>query len=109
MTQEFKRPSDEAYAQWIRRVVRRSRQDGRSFISLFDSSVPEPVELLRETIAEGFSRPLTSRYTSAFSGGNPYVLDLLAARHGVSREQVICTTGATGALALLYRAFTRPG
>lgn len=109
MTRKFERPSGEAYAQWIRRVVRRSRQEGRSFISLFDSSVPEPVELLRETIAEGFARPVTARYTSAFSGGNPYVLDLLAARHGISRDQVICTTGATGALALLYRALARPG
>lgn len=109
MTRVFERPSEEAYAQWIRRVVRRSRQDGRSFISLFDSSVPEPVELLQDTIAAGFSKPLTSRYTSAFSGGNPYVLDVVAARHGVPRDQVICTTGATGALALLYRALTRPG
>lgn len=109
MTRKFERPVGEAYAQWIRRVVRRSRQDGRSFISLFDSSVPEPADLLREVIAEGFSNPVTSRYTSAFSGGNPYVLDVLAARHGVARDQVICTTGATGALALLYRAFTCPG
>ncbi|WP_241127456.1 pyridoxal phosphate-dependent aminotransferase [Novosphingobium terrae] len=78
-------------------------------ISFFDSSVPEPTDLLRETIAEAFSDPISSRYRSAFNGGNPYILDMLAARYSLPREQVLCTTGATGALALIYRVMLRGG
>lgn len=85
-------------------------QDGQgSMVSLFDSSVPEPTELLRETVAEAFEGQISSRYASAFVSGNRYVVAALADHYGVSADSVLCTTGATGALALVYRALLAPG
>jgi aspartate/methionine/tyrosine aminotransferase len=98
-----------SYARWIRHELGRVRSGQGHIITLFDSSVPEPVDLLRGTIAAGFSTPITSRYTSAFVDGNPYVIETLAERYQVPREHVLCTTGATGALSLIYRALMKPG
>jgi aspartate/methionine/tyrosine aminotransferase len=97
-----------SYARWVRRELGRVRSSQKRIITLFDSSVPEPLDLLRETITAGFSTPITSRYTSAFVDGNPYVIETLARRYGVPRGQVLCTTGATGALSLIYRALMNP-
>ncbi|MBZ6377588.1 aminotransferase [Pacificimonas flava] len=107
----FQSPSSHctSYAQWVRRTIRRVRSSGSLMVSLFESSVPEPVELLREIVEDGFSEPLTSRYTSAFSSGNPFVLSHLAAHYGLPESSILCTTGATGALSLVYRALLEPG
>ena len=98
-----------SYSQWVRDVIRKVRSERTLLISLFESSVPEPVELLHEIIREAFGETITTRYASAFAGGNPYVIEQLAARYGVERDRVLCTTGATGALSLLYRALLSPG
>ncbi|RXZ65577.1 pyridoxal phosphate-dependent aminotransferase [Pelagerythrobacter rhizovicinus] len=98
-----------SYSQWVRDVIRKVRSERNLLISLFESSVPEPADLLHEVIREAFGETVTTRYASAFAGGNPYVIDQLAARYGVERERVLCTTGATGALSLLYRALLAPG
>ncbi len=102
-------PIGESYSHWVRRVIRAVRSERNLLVSLFDSSVPEPFDLLRQIILEGFSEPITSRYTSAFASGNPYVVEQLARRYAVPAEQVLCTTGATGALSLIYRAMLAPG
>lgn len=104
-------PSDgsDSYAQWVRRAVGDARASRGRLVTLFDSSVPEPVDLLTDTVSRAFAAPVTSRYTSAFSGGNPFVVDHLARRYGVDRGQVLCTTGATGALSLIYRALVPRG
>lgn len=99
----------EAYAQWVRRAIRGAVTERGSATALFDSSVEEPTELLRQTIQAGFGTPITSRYQSVFVNGNPFVVETLASRYGVPREQVLCTTGATGALSLLYRTFLSAG
>lgn len=99
----------ETYAQWVRLVTRRLSEGPDGVISLFDSSVAEPVELLRQVIEDGFRSPVTTRYTSVFSGNNPFIVDALSARYGVAREKVLCTTGATGAISLLYRALLKRG
>jgi len=106
---ENRRMREESYAQWMRRAASAVRALGFPILSLFDSAVPEPVELVRQTIAEGFGASVTSRYVSAFTNGNPFVIDWIAARYGVPAAQVLCTTGATGALSLLYRALAQPG
>lgn len=98
-----------SYAQWVRETIGRVRSSQGTLVPLFESSVPEPVELLRETVIDGFAEPITSRYTSTFVAGNPYVIDALAERYGVQRDRILSTTGATGALSLIYRALTRPG
>jgi aspartate/methionine/tyrosine aminotransferase len=100
---------DISYARWVRQAIARTRSSQERTITLFDSSVPEPVDLLRATVAAGFSTPITSRYTSAFVDGNPYVVEVLSKRYGVPHSQVLCTTGATGALSLIYRALMKPG
>lgn len=99
----------DSYAQWVRRALSLARGRPGRTISLFESSVPEPRDLLRQTVAAAFEPKLTPYYASAFGGGNSHVLEMLAARYGVTREQVLCTTGATGALALLYRSFAGAG
>jgi aspartate/methionine/tyrosine aminotransferase len=99
----------EAFAQWVRRAIRTAVAARGTATPLFDSSVEEPTELLRRTVMAGFARPITSRYQSVFVNGNPYVVETLAARYGVSEEQILCTTGATSALSLVYRAYLSPG
>jgi aspartate/methionine/tyrosine aminotransferase len=99
----------EAYAQWIRRAISHARSVGDDIIPLFDSSVEEPVELLREVVEKGFSAPITSRYQSVFVSGNPYVVEALAERHGVAADRILPTTGATSGLSLIYRTFLGPG
>lgn len=97
-----------SYSQWVRKVIRAVRSERNLMVSLFDSSVPEPVELLQQIVLEAWSGSVTSRYTSAFSG-NPFVVAQLSRRYGVPDENILCATGATGALSLIYRALLRPG
>lgn len=99
----------EAYAQWVRRAIRKAVAARGTATPLFDSAVEEPTELLRRTIMAGFTRPITSRYQSVFVNGNPYVVDTLARRYAVPEAQILCTTGATSALSLVYRAYLSPG
>lgn len=99
----------EAYVQWVRRALAKAMHSHEDAGMLFSSSVEEPVELLRQTIQSGFSTPITTRYTSVFVSGNPYVLEQLAQRYSVDAESILPTTGATGALSLLYRAYLEPG
>ena len=99
----------EAYALWVRRAVRRARSEGNKLIPMFDSSVEEPVELLRGIVEEAFRAPITSKYQSVFVGGNPYVVDAIAERYNVPRERVLATTGATTGLSLIYRTYLKPG
>lgn len=97
-----------SYSQWIRKMIRAVRSERTLLVSLFDSSVPEPFDLLRQIVMDGFSEPITSRYTSAFNG-NPFVVQQLARRYAVSGDQILSTTGATGALSLIYRALAAQG
>lgn len=90
-------------------MIGRVKADRNLLVSLFDSSVPEPRLMLQALLREGFAEQVTSRYVSTFAGGNPYVVRKLAERYGVGEDQVLCTTGATGALSLVYRALLRPG
>jgi aspartate/methionine/tyrosine aminotransferase len=99
----------EAYVQWVRRALARATHSHPDADMLFGSSVEEPVELLRETVQSGFNDSITSRYTSVFVAGNPYVMEQLTRVYGVGPENVLLTTGATGALSLLYRAYLSPG
>lgn len=98
-----------SYSQWVREVIRSVKRDRNLLIPLFESSVPEPVGLLRETVAGAFNNDVSSRYVSAFADGNPYVIAALARRMGVPEANLLCTTGATGALSLIYRALLVPG
>lgn len=102
-------PSGDSYSQWIRRVIGASRDRSQPLYPLFDSSTAEPGALLTDLIAEAFAAPVSSRYLSAFSGGNPAVMFALAARYRVPESRILCTAGATSALGILYRTYTQSG
>lgn len=102
-------PAPMAYAQWVAAAVALARQAPRPIVSLFESAVPEPRALLRQAVLATVEPDFSPRYVSAFGDGNPFVRAMLAQSHGVDIDQVLCTTGATGGLALLYRALLRPG
>lgn len=98
-----------SYARWVGDAVRMGTADGGTLISLFDSSVPEPRELLRQTIVHAVQPEFGKKVVTAFGGGNRFVVGDLAERYAVERCQVLCTSGATAALGLVYRTFARPG
>ncbi|WP_369059510.1 pyridoxal phosphate-dependent aminotransferase [Caulobacter sp. 73W] len=78
-------------------------------IVLFDSTIPEPTELLAGVIGRAFSDKVTDRYESVFASGNRFVAQAVAKRAGVSPDQVIGAAGATSAMAMAIRAFVQPG
>lgn len=100
---------DGSYAQWVRQAVAMARARDGDVVSLFESSVPEPRELLRQAVVQTADPEFSRYYVSAFAGGNPFVREMLAAQYGVTHDEVLCTTGATGGLALIYRAMLSPG
>ncbi|MES2495673.1 MAG: pyridoxal phosphate-dependent aminotransferase [Pseudomonadota bacterium] len=102
-------PEGESYAQWVRGALAMARSRSGQAVSLFESSVPEPRELLRNTVLEAVEPSFSRYYVSAFGDGNPFIRDMLAERYAVERDQVLCTTGATGGLSLIYRTFLRAG
>jgi aspartate/methionine/tyrosine aminotransferase len=97
-----------SYAAWVRGTITHVRQGDRRIVPLFESSVPEPCDLLADVVQQAFTPPISDRYASAFAGGNPYVVAQLARSYGVDPVHLLCTTGATGALSLIYRALVRP-
>ncbi|WP_374469958.1 pyridoxal phosphate-dependent aminotransferase [Phenylobacterium sp.] len=76
---------------------------------LFDSTIPEPTDLLAELVRSAFAGGVTDRYESVFSSGNRFLARAVGARYGVAPDQVISATGATSAMAMAIRAFVRPG
>lgn len=107
-------PAPVSYAQWVSRAVAIARgAQGRPVVNLFESSVPEPRDLLRTavlaTVSPDGGAGFSPRYVSAFGEGNPFVRAHVARAHGVALDQVLCNTGATAGLSLLYRALLRPG
>ena len=97
------------YSQWVRRMLSHAGSGQETPVRLFESSVPEPVELLSGLVGDSFGKATTSRYKSAFAGGNPFVKAKLAESYGVEEAGIVTTTGATGALSLIYRALLQPG
>lgn len=95
-----------SYAQWIRRVMTR---DDTEAMPLIGSSFGEPTELLARTIQDGQRGGLPVTYESIFVNGNSRLKSLLAEAYSVLGDQLLCTTGASRALSLVYGAFVRPG
>jgi aspartate/methionine/tyrosine aminotransferase len=97
-----------SYSDWVRGAVR-VREAGRDVSMLFDSTIREPTQALIEVVREAFSHEVTSRYVSVFADGNRYAVDALARRYDLSADQIITTTGATGALNMVLKALVAPG
>lgn len=99
---------EEGYTRWVRTALARYAQTSDAVV-LFDSTIPEPTELLAGVIRRAFGDRITDRYESVFSSGNRFVAQAVAARSGVAPEQVIGAAGATSAMAMAIKAFVQPG
>lgn len=99
---------DGGYTAWVREVLRAVATEPRAAV-LFDSTIKEPTDLLAAVVREAFRDGVTDRFESTFAGGNRYVAAAVAGRYGVETDQVICTTGATSAMAMAMAAFVAPG
>ena len=97
-----------AYADWGRAAVR-IRESGADVSMLWDSTIAEPTDALVAAVREAFAQQVTSRYVSVFADGNRYAIDAVAHRYGLSPDQIVATTGATGALVMLLKALMSPG
>ena len=97
------------YAQWVGQAVRRMRAEPGQKIGLFDSSVPEPVELLSSTVKAAFEQGAPDSYVSVFLRNHPELANQLADRYQVPIESILCTTGATMAVDYVFRALAGPG
>ena len=100
--------SGESYSNWVREVMRAVADEPGAAV-LFDSTIREPTELLAGVARRAFEGGVTDRFESVFAGGNRFVVEAIAARYGVARESVICTTGATSAMAMAIRAYVSSG
>lgn len=100
--------SARTYWEWVRGSMR-AAASRRDAAVLFGSSISEPTDDLVHVIRSAFSPRLTSRYTSVFSDGNHFVVDAICARYGVLPENVVTSTGATGALSMIAKTFIAPG
>ncbi|WP_293351076.1 pyridoxal phosphate-dependent aminotransferase [Phenylobacterium sp.] len=97
-----------SYADWVRGAMR--IKAARPDVSiLFESTIAEPTEELVAMVREAFSQEVTSRYVSVFADGNRYAIDAVAKRYGLSADQIVATTGATGALVMAFKALVSPG
>jgi aspartate/methionine/tyrosine aminotransferase len=96
------------YSAWVREAIRSSSARSDSAV-LYGSSISEPTDELVRLVREAFSARVTSRYISVFSDGNRFVADAICARYGVKPEEVVTTTGVTGALAMTIKALVGPG
>jgi len=99
-------PSDlfsaEDYTLWCRRLNAHIPTDGSAAI-LFDSTISEPADLLRQVILEAFEGGISDRFVSVFGHGNRFLNEALSARYGVEPSQIVCATGATTAITMALR------
>lgn len=102
-------PGKRSFSAWTRGAIEDLAASEGRILSLFESSVPEPAHLLAETAAQAFGRGFTERYAGTFVSGNPHVVSQLRNQYGVEAASVLCTTGASSALSLIYRTFLKPG
>lgn len=98
----------ESYSNWVRSALRATAGDPEALV-LFDSTIPEPTDLLAGVVRRAFAGPVTDRYESVFADGNRFVAQAVADRYGVGAERVLTTTGATSATAMVLRAYVAPG
>jgi Aspartate/tyrosine/aromatic aminotransferase len=101
-------PSEDDYSHWVKAMMRAAAAEGDAAV-LYDSTIKEPTELLAKVVRESFGEAITDRYESVFANGNRFVAAAVAERYGVEPANVVCTTGATSAMAMAIRAFVAPG
>lgn len=98
----------ESFAAWSRALYRMMPLPAHAR-TLFESTIEEPTEQLVAVVREAFDNGASDRFESVFGRGNAYVISALAARYGVNEDQIVCTTGASTAVAMILHAFVEPG
>jgi aspartate/methionine/tyrosine aminotransferase len=96
------------YTSWCRALYRLPPGRPKPLV-LFESTIAEPTELLRGVIESAFSPRVSDRFESVFGSGNPYLVEALAARYRVRKDQIVCTTGASNAISMILRALAPDG
>ena len=91
------------YTSWCRALYRLPPGRPKPLL-LFESTIAEPTELLRDVIERAFAPRVSDRFESVFGSGNPYLVEALATRYGVRKDQIVCTTGASNAITMILRA-----
>ena len=102
----FERKID--YTRWCRHVYG-ALSDQPDARILFDSTIREPTEHLFQVLRSHSAGAIADRYESVFSHGNRFVASAIAARYGIEDDQILCTTGATNAVAMVLRTHLRDG
>lgn len=97
------------FAHWVRDMLTLIRSGDPGTIALFESSVPEPAGMLGDILRTAFQEGFPETYKSVFMRNNPDLGEHLAARYGVPEETLLCTTGATTAVGMIYTALLSPG
>ena len=102
----FERKID--YTRWCRHVygALAGQTDARL---MFDSTVCEPTEHLFQVLRSHSAGAIADRYESVFSHGNRFVARAVAARYGIDEGQILCTTGATNAVAMVLKTYLADG
>lgn len=98
-----------SFAHWVRDMLAVMRAGKQGTVALFESSVPEPVDMLGQIIRTTFQDGVPATYHSVFMRNNPDVAARLAERYSVPEEAILCTTGATTALSMIYTSLLSPG
>lgn len=97
------------YVTWYRDLFDLMR-GGEPGHLLFDSTITEPTALLHEYAMRAFGKPSArSPFSSTFGWGNPFLIDAIAHRYGVSAEGILATTGCTTAISHVLSAYVEPG
>ncbi|RIJ33019.1 pyridoxal phosphate-dependent aminotransferase [Henriciella mobilis] len=91
-----------SYPHWVQDALALMRNGAPGKIGLFESSVPEPSAMLADTVSAAFRNGPPATYQSVFMRNNPDLALRLGERYGAAAEQIICTTGATSAVQLIY-------
>jgi aspartate/methionine/tyrosine aminotransferase len=96
------------YVSWYRDVFEMIRAGERATM-LFDSTVVEPVELLRRHAERALGEEYTARFQSTFGWGSPLLIAAIAQRYGVRESSILTTTGCTSAISHIYSTFLDAG
>ena len=99
--------ASQTYATWVREIVAKAHATA-GINQLFDSSIEEPAELMREVL-QSVDWSQTGHYRSTFPVGNPLVLARISESLGVDASRLLATAGATDGARIVAAALISPG
>ena len=96
-------------ANWVRQTLNQLNDQSKPRIGLFDSSVPEPTQLLCDVAGKAFAQGAPDSFVSVFMRNHPVFEAWLSERYDVPAEHILCTSGATMAVSYVLEALCAPG